>query len=105
MGLQVEISEKKIIFFSSLRSCKHKLEKIEKLILPLEKYLAADYMKKNYSVNCAGLCTKTQSLVLHEIFTFPDRGWTFQDKLWIQLSDQMKSIPEILSDGKKLRQN
>ena len=47
--------------------------------------LAADYMKKNYSVNRAGLCIKTQSLVLHEIFTFPDREWTFLDKLWIQV--------------------
>ena len=47
--------------------------------------LAADYMKKNYSVNRAGLCTQTQSLVLHEIFTSPDRGWTFQDKLRIKV--------------------
>ena len=45
----------------------------------------ADYMKKNYSVNWAGLCTKTQSLVLHDSFTSPDRGGTFWDKFWIQV--------------------
>ena len=47
--------------------------------------LGADYMKKSYSVDKAGLCTKTHSLVIHEIFTSPDRWWTFRDKLWIQV--------------------
>ena len=42
-------------------------------------------MKNNYSVNRASLCTKTQSLVLHEIFTSPDKGWTCRNKLWIQV--------------------
>ena len=44
--------------------------------------LAVYYLKKDCSVNQAGLCTKTQSLVLHEISTSPDREWTFRDKLW-----------------------
>ena len=36
--------------------------------------LGADYMKKNYSVNRAGLHTQTNySLVLHEIFTSLER--------------------------------
>ena len=48
--------------------------------------LEADYMKKNYSVNQAGRCIKTNhSMVLHEIFTSLERGWTFWDKLWIQV--------------------
>ena len=38
MGWQVEISEKKNINFSSLRSCYHKLANRKKLILQLEKY-------------------------------------------------------------------
>ena len=37
--------------------------------------LEADYMKKNYSVNQAGWCIKTNhSMVLHEIFTSLERG-------------------------------
>ena len=37
-------------------------------------------MKKNYSVNWAGLCTKTNNLVLHEIFRSLEKGWSFRDK-------------------------
>ena len=44
-------------------------------------------MQKNYSVSRAGLCTKIESLVLHEIFTYPDREWTFRDKLLIQVKE------------------
>ena len=38
VGGQVEISEKNTIYFSSLRSCYHKLANRKNLILPLEKY-------------------------------------------------------------------
>ena len=57
--------------------------------------LAADYMKKNYSVNRAGLCTKTNhSLVLHEIFTSPDGDELFEINFefrWKQSATQPKS--------------
>ena len=41
-------------------------------------------MKKNYSFNPPNLCTEIQSVILHEYFTFPDRGWTFGDRFCIQ---------------------
>ena len=57
--------------------------------------LAADYMKKNYSVNRAGLCTKTNhSLVLHEIFTSPDGHELFEINFefkWKQSATKPKS--------------
>ena len=41
--------------------------------------LVADYVNKNYCINLAGLCTKTNpSLILHEIFTSPEGGEVFE---------------------------
>ena len=46
--------------------------------------LGAGYMEKSYSVNMAGMCTKKQpGITLNFCMKSPDRGWFFQNKLWI----------------------